>query len=702
MVALVLSGALFPATVSAADLSLPIATETTSPTNETPSTGDEFSCASFTGFFSANILNCAIAGIGNLMVWGAGKILNLSADILNFSVDLSVVRFNELEKIPGVYIAWKVGRDLANMFFIFILLYVAIGQILQLPSVAGKGLIVNIVLVAIFINFSLVLSRIVIDASNVVASEFNNAILGGPSRPNEGIGDILLARLGPISAINQSVDQSTLSGTIQDAPPPLDASSFTFVGVVFGSLGGTAVMLIASFVLIAASIMLVIRAVILILLMILAPLAFLTSILPKHSQLGRWWETLLNQSIFAPAYLFMTYAAFKVIESANFYQGSGAASRASGVIGGIDQVPGFVIYFAILIILLLSALVIAKELAGRTANFATGATQTIFGTAGRGTAGRLATYLGEKLDTAGVAVGQTRAGRAVMTALNVTGAAGATRGILNYAATSKYGTGASYEDVVKKQEDTIKKNAKARANDPVALSRYISSLGRIAGAGPSDEQKVAYESLSPRNRAAYELEADKPHEAEFDREKLAGETSAQYEQRTGRRAPSKALRESLSIEEQEKTGKEYGQARFKASTKAFEDLIDDNGNLTQDTPENRTALQKYADQITGEFGKNVSKINDLKAKALLNDLIVSSLSIKHLKSVSEKNELGETAIRALVNKIQDSTNSALRNYINNPKNSEYWTGAVPPAVSATTTPQPTLVNPATGRPFGTP
>jgi len=71
---------------------------------------------------------------------------------------------------------WKIARDIANIMFIFILLWVGIGTILGNHNVNAKNTIKNVILVALLLNFSLFFARVVIDASNILGGVFYNNI----------------------------------------------------------------------------------------------------------------------------------------------------------------------------------------------------------------------------------------------------------------------------------------------------------------------------------------------------------------------------------------------------------------------------------------------------------------------------------------------------------------------------------------------
>ena len=66
--------------------------------------------------------------------------------------------------------------DLANICFIFLLVYAGIRLILGVGKFNAKSMIVNVILMAVLINFSLFFTKIIIDAGNITARIFYNAI----------------------------------------------------------------------------------------------------------------------------------------------------------------------------------------------------------------------------------------------------------------------------------------------------------------------------------------------------------------------------------------------------------------------------------------------------------------------------------------------------------------------------------------------
>lgn len=135
---------------------------------------------SFTGTFTdSNGLGYCIASvfywiskIGGFLFWGSSVLLNIVVHLtLNAGTWLG-----SSTPIGGVIQnTWQTLRDLANMFFIFIIIYIGISTMLDLSLVDTRKQLIKVIIIAIFINFSLVITRVVIDASNVAAYGFYDA-----------------------------------------------------------------------------------------------------------------------------------------------------------------------------------------------------------------------------------------------------------------------------------------------------------------------------------------------------------------------------------------------------------------------------------------------------------------------------------------------------------------------------------------------
>jgi len=266
--------------------------------------------------------------------------------------------------MEGIKTGWVITRDMANLFFIFIILYIAIAIILQLSGYGMKDLLVKVIIIALLVNFSGLITKVIIDGSNIFALEFYNKIQVKSSDGKDvGIAGVFADGLKLTTVYKE------YKGT-ENPSVPKPAGQFTIWGVILGTFGGTLVILVSAFVFFAFGIMFIGRTVVLLFLFILSPLAFLAMALPKTEHYANeWWEKLFKQAIFAPACLFMVYLVAKIISTNSLLKATGAEA-AEGLLeslySGADV--NIIVYFAILIGLMVGSLIIAQKLGAHGAS----------------------------------------------------------------------------------------------------------------------------------------------------------------------------------------------------------------------------------------------------------------------------------------------------------------------------------------------
>lgn len=338
-------------------------------------------------------INEIVLKIANFITWLAGTSLNLV-------VDYTVVNMSQnLEASGAITDTWKVVRDLANIGFIFILLYAAIRTILGVGD-NNQRLIVSMVVVAVLVNFSLFFTKFIIDVSNIVAILFYDALAPGSLMGTAGI----KGSGGISNSITGLLKLQTLM-QVDDLTNTFNGTQTIIVGVM-----GTIMSLIAAFVLFAVTLLFVIRFVVLIFVLILSPLMFVSMVLPKTQEYAtQWWDALIGQSIFAPIYFLMTFIVIKV-GTALFSSNLPLSNTFLGVVNDDGTVKAgdatLFMNFVIIIALLIASLTISKQWASKgggqmgkivsgATGFAGGVTLGIAGRVGRNTFGRFGATVGD-------------------------------------------------------------------------------------------------------------------------------------------------------------------------------------------------------------------------------------------------------------------------------------------------------------------
>ena len=353
----------------------------------------------------------ALAAVAEIMLRTVGLLTGLAGVILNgiiyYTVGQMSVNYSNLTTINS---AWSAIGDLANMGFIFILLYAAIQTILGIGSDAKK-LIVNIIVVAILINFSLFFTKLIIDISNILAIMFYDAIAPGALNATATLS---LEQAGLSNAFMQSLNLQSLYDV------KVGMKDIITIGIM-----GSIMLLIAAFVFFAAALMFIIRYVILILVLILSPIAFMAFVLPALKSHGdRWKDALIGQAFFAPIYLMLTWVALHVLGGATGAGGiTGAIKTSFGINSTNAALSGLAltnqgvavsagafamfINFIIVIVFLIASLVIAKEWANKAGGGVSKLTSWVTGAAGGATIGVAGRFGRGTLGRAGAAVGDS-------------------------------------------------------------------------------------------------------------------------------------------------------------------------------------------------------------------------------------------------------------------------------------------------------
>ena len=248
---------------------------------------------------------------------------------------------------PAIASGWPMVRDLANMFVVLGFVVIGIATTLRIQDYQAKKLLPKLIIVAILINFSLLMCGLIIDASNIAMKNFTNG--GGylSTTVTENVAN-------QTSAIWSNWDMNKASDTIGTA-----------VGIAFYDIILFVVFMLFFF-------LFLFRYIVLWILVILSPLAFACYVFPfTKKYFEMWWSNFLGWCIIGiPAGLFL-WISDKI--ASNFSTNSAGQPVDMSILGYL--VPSFFLIAGFLISLQTSAMG-AKSVIGfakKTGNFATGA-----------------------------------------------------------------------------------------------------------------------------------------------------------------------------------------------------------------------------------------------------------------------------------------------------------------------------------------
>ncbi|HPB60605.1 MAG TPA: hypothetical protein PLH96_02170 [Candidatus Paceibacterota bacterium] len=311
------------------------------------------------------LLNIA-AAVATIILKLFGVLLWLASSIFDLSIYISIISFKSLIASPGVDAAWRIMRDLANLSFIFILFYIAISVIFDISVGSnGKKLIVDVIIIALLVNFSGFLVRVVVDASNVVAYEFYSRMSYDPQANDGWVLDKVNANIGTALVSKLGLMNHVVPVENADDPNEVTITRLGHLQIVIGALGGIAIILMASFVLLVAAIMFFIRTVTLLFVYVFSPIGLTLRLIPMFKDAhGKWRDALLKQSFYAPAFLIPLFAVFKILGD----KGLSTLAQDAGIGAGLMKISAIQI---IIMAMIISCIFIAQKFGAFGTGFAT-------------------------------------------------------------------------------------------------------------------------------------------------------------------------------------------------------------------------------------------------------------------------------------------------------------------------------------------
>jgi hypothetical protein len=475
----------------------------------------------------------ASAGWADELIEDAGLTIvralsKLLINITTFAVDIANDFFEAmfLEGLKGhqeiAQIGWNVTRDVANMFFILFMVVIAFATILRFERYGIKELLPKVIIIALLINFSMIICYVIIDFSNITAYFFvkdartaiigeGEVSLGGILSDSFRLSDLYL----PFACEYYQNERdkcydlegdTAISGCVEQAERGLndcwESGGITkteeddFWDVVVAGIGSSVILLIAAFILFAGGIMLVIRLIAIWFLVMIVPLAFICYILPGlRRNWEAWWSQFIKWCVFAPVFSFFIWLAAK-ISLENRLQ-SFSKLRLSMTRGGGEPVNQFfastgnILHFLFIGGILIGGLLAANQLGIRAAGTAMTLgkkwTNTAKGWAKKQTVGRAKERVGGGLDRArgaalanvGKLFGNTSIGRSMRARGSMASQSAAQR---EY--NKKYATRLS----MMSKDDTLKEVEKASGAQKLLAARTAQNRGFLREA---EKEQVA-------------------------------------------------------------------------------------------------------------------------------------------------------------------------------------------------------------------
>lgn len=317
-----------------------------------------------------------------MLIWPFAQLLNMMVYVL-----ITVAQYNGFATEPIVIKGWTLMRNTANMFFVFVLLIIAIGTIVKWPVMNYRQNLRKLILMALLINFSRTITVFIIDLSQVMVLTFLSAV-------QDALQGGVITLLGIDDVISNVGSQSAAGGAA--------------VGVITFLLAAVMV-LIAAIVVGVIVIIFIARIIALWVLIIMAPMVFLMSVIPQTEKYYRqWWDMLGKNAASGPILAFFLWLTFAVVADQGNITNDPALSGTIASIGGVTGTT--ILNFIIGIGMLVYSIRLASSVAG-----AGGALASKFGNMGLGGMKSLGKVAGVGRSGQGGALGLARSGLAAAT-----------------------------------------------------------------------------------------------------------------------------------------------------------------------------------------------------------------------------------------------------------------------------------------------
>ena len=331
--------------------------------SKTPAPTNDLGCGLDTKFDAgvciSNVVYVFTVGLGSGLAYVGGFM---------FDITVSLSLNSGAYALDFLSAGWTTARDLANMAFILILVYIAFTIMFQAETAGTIRMLALVIFVALIINFSFFFTRLVIDAGNILAVQFYNSIdapvmSGTIAATNGNTGTLAGIASGVTQLAPQDVFKNTKDLTagimqalnIQElfndnnfkkfAQDSGFASKFIILSFLYLSIGACYFILAAMFMAVAVKFLM--RIVVLWFLIIASPLAFVAKAIPGRPTISGYydeWQKMLISHAFYPAFFLFIFFFISTIMTS---LGSG-----KGILGGLasdlsrlaadDQLGGFI------------------------------------------------------------------------------------------------------------------------------------------------------------------------------------------------------------------------------------------------------------------------------------------------------------------------------------------------------------------------
>jgi hypothetical protein len=271
-------------------------------------------------------------------------LLMYAGQALDVTLNPNLYNFTSNQMVVG---GWIIVRDVCNLFFLLVLLFIAICTILKIEKYHAKKTLLMLIIMALLINFSKPIAVFIFDGSQLLMNMFLSEITKNGGSPAAILaGDIAKFLYGD------------LMDSLASQPNDWTIAVYYLFVVVFLFMFAVALFVMFLF--------MMIRIVVVMILVIVSPLAFFAAIVPDFSKMSSsWWSALFEYSYYGPAAAFFLFLATKfAISSSN-----STILPQINIQGGEPSAAGnlviqHIIRYAVVLVFLYASIFMAKKFGG--------------------------------------------------------------------------------------------------------------------------------------------------------------------------------------------------------------------------------------------------------------------------------------------------------------------------------------------------
>ena len=257
---------------------------------------------------------------------------------------------------PQVEATWALIRNFINMFFILIMIVMAFGTIFEIEKYSWRQMLLRLIVIALFVNFSFAIGVYLVDISNSLINLFIKPIGSITGTLGQGFG------LGKLSS----------SGIISETALNFFKAIFTTnkIGAIVTAIFSLIFVSVAFFALTYAAIFAVVRIPMIWFLLVVSPAAWVGSILPnlRAETWSKWWKEFIGWTFFLPVYiLILAFGAIFINSKGtinSYIATTNTASQYGSTLSFLFNLfsLGDIFYYTITLIIVVGGLQIAKEI----------------------------------------------------------------------------------------------------------------------------------------------------------------------------------------------------------------------------------------------------------------------------------------------------------------------------------------------------